>query len=140
MKHSRAAILRQTSTLLAVSLAALALSSCGLFNHPKKKPAKKKVADKHQVGHLPLTTTEKPKLPEPLPHSDSGEIADKLPPLPPEPAPASTYPIAKAVPGKPNMVFSPFNNRPIDVEGIASGKLVADPTYPASEKKYFRVP
>jgi hypothetical protein len=44
------------------------------------------------------------------------------------------------VPGKPGFVFSPFNNKLIDVQGIQSGRLVADPTYPASEKKYFRVP
>jgi hypothetical protein len=44
------------------------------------------------------------------------------------------------VPGKPGFVFSPFNNKLIDVQGIPSGRLVADPQYPASEKKYFRVP
>ncbi|HEY1121426.1 MAG TPA: hypothetical protein VGE67_07480 [Haloferula sp.] len=49
-------------------------------------------------------------------------------------------PTARAVPGKPGYVFSPFNNKVIDVEGIQSGRLVADPTYPLEEKKYFRVP
>ena len=49
-------------------------------------------------------------------------------------------PVARPIPGKPGMVFSPFNNKPIDVKGIPSGRLVADPTYPASEKKHFRVP
>jgi hypothetical protein len=48
--------------------------------------------------------------------------------------------VAKPVPGKPGFVFSPFNNKIIDVKGIPSGRLVADPTYPASEKKHFRVP
>jgi len=48
--------------------------------------------------------------------------------------------VARPVPGKPGMVFSPFNNKVIDVKGIPSGRLVADPTYPASEKKHFRVP
>jgi hypothetical protein len=57
----------------------------------------------------------------------------------PKEKPAST-PTAMKVPGKPGMVFSPFNNKVIDVSGIPSGKLVADPTYPASEKKHFRVP
>lgn len=47
---------------------------------------------------------------------------------------------ARAVPGRPGMVFSPFNNKIVDVTGIPSGRLVADPTYPASEKKHFRVP
>lgn len=49
-------------------------------------------------------------------------------------------PVAKAVPGQPGVVFSPYNNKIIDVRGIPAGGLVADPTYPASEKKYFRVP
>ncbi|WP_193214825.1 hypothetical protein [Luteolibacter marinus] len=49
-------------------------------------------------------------------------------------------PVARPVPGKPGMVFSPFNNKVIDVKGIPTGRLVADPTYPASEKKHFRVP
>ncbi len=38
------------------------------------------------------------------------------------------------------MVISPFNGKPIDVKGIPSGTLVADPTYPLEDKKYFRVP
>ncbi len=49
-------------------------------------------------------------------------------------------PVAQAVPGQPGVVFSPYNNKIIDVRGIPAGRLVADPTYPASEKKYFRVP
>lgn len=141
MKHSRAAILRQTSTLLAVSLAALALSSCGVFHH-SKKPAKKKLQNKHQVEHKEpvATSAEPPKMPEPLPHSDPAEISDKIPPLPKEDPKPSTYPTAKPVPGKPGRVISPFNSLEIDVEGIESGKLVSDPTYPTSAKKYFRVP
>ena len=55
-------------------------------------------------------------------------------------APVKDIPVARPVPGKPGMVFSPFNNKVIDVKGIPSGRLVADPTYPASEKKHFRVP
>ncbi len=59
-------------------------------------------------------------------------------PKPPEPK--SDIQVARPVPGKPGFVFSPFNNKVIDVKGIPSGRLVADPTYPASEKKHFRVP
>jgi hypothetical protein len=54
--------------------------------------------------------------------------------------PRSDYAFANPVPGKEGFVFSPYNNKLIDVRGIASGTLVQDPTYPASEKKYFRVP
>ena len=60
-------------------------------------------------------------------------------PKPPEEK-KSEIQVARPVPGKPGFVFSPFNNKVIDVKGIPSGRLVADPTYPASEKKHFRVP
>ena len=52
----------------------------------------------------------------------------------------SDYPFAKKIPGKAGYVFSPYNSQPIDVRDIPTGTLVQDPTYPASEKKYFRVP
>ena len=50
------------------------------------------------------------------------------------------YAFANPVPGKEGFVFSPYNNKEVDVRDIPSGTLVADPTYPATEKKYFRVP
>lgn len=52
----------------------------------------------------------------------------------------SDYSFANKVPGKEGFVFSPYNNKVVDVRDIPSGTLVQDPTYPASEKKYFRVP
>lgn len=54
--------------------------------------------------------------------------------------PKGDYAFANPVPGKAGFVFSPFNNKLVDVRDIPSGTLVQDPTYPASEKKYFRVP
>src|SRR5687768_10879355 len=48
-------------------------------------------------------------------------------------------PVAEPIQGQQGMVISPFNGKPIDVEGIAPGTLVADPTYPLEDKKYFRV-
>lgn len=50
------------------------------------------------------------------------------------------YAFANPVPGKEGFVFSPYNQKLVDVRDIPSGTLVQDPTYPASEKKYFRVP
>lgn len=50
------------------------------------------------------------------------------------------YTFANKVPGKDGFVFSPYNNKVVDVRDIPSGTLVQDPTYPAAEKKYFRVP
>ena len=49
-------------------------------------------------------------------------------------------PVAEPVPGQPGKVISPYNGKHIDVTGIPPGSLVADPTYPAEEKKHFRVP
>jgi len=49
-------------------------------------------------------------------------------------------PVAEPVPNMPGMVISPYNGKHIDVKGYAPGTLVADPTYPLEEKKYFRVP
>lgn len=55
------------------------------------------------------------------------------------------YPVANKVPGQENHVFSPYNNKKISTldeqnRPIPSGTLVQDPTYPLSEKKFFRVP
>lgn len=54
--------------------------------------------------------------------------------------PKRDYPFAATVPGKEGFVFSPYNNKVIDVRDMPTGTLVQDPTYPAAEKKYFRVP
>lgn len=59
---------------------------------------------------------------------------------PKQTTPPKNHPVAAAVPGKPGFVFSPFNNKVVDVRGISSGTLVADPQYPAADKKHFRVP
>ena len=82
-----------------------------------------------------------------LPPDNSG--AQNTPPTnptTPTPPPTRTeYPFASKVPGREGFVFSPYNNKIIDArypDGklIPSGTLVQDPTYPASEKKLFRVP
>ena len=49
-------------------------------------------------------------------------------------------PVAEPLPDKPGFVKSPFNGQIIDVQGIPGGTIVADPMFPAAEKKYFRVP
>lgn len=50
------------------------------------------------------------------------------------------YPTAKPVPNQPGFVFSPYNDKVIDVSDLPSGMLAADPHFPIGEKKYFRVP
>lgn len=50
------------------------------------------------------------------------------------------YEFAEAIAGQDGMVRSPYNDSIIDVRGIPSGTLVADPTFPMEERKFFRVP
>lgn len=52
----------------------------------------------------------------------------------------ATIPEAQVVPGRPGYVTSPHSNQIIDVKGMRPGMLVADPTFPASERKHFRIP
>ncbi|MBK1882459.1 hypothetical protein JIN85_08535 [Luteolibacter pohnpeiensis] len=72
-------------------------------------------------------------------------IPEPQPPKKEEPKPEPTkpkqdYSYAMPVPGHEGYVLSPYNGKQIDVRGIPSGTLVQDPTYPAAEKKFFRVP
>jgi hypothetical protein len=94
----------------------------------KEDEAKKEAEEKKESGGDPDEMVEK----KPPGEGGSGEAK------PPERT--AEIQVARPVPGKPGFVFSPFNNKVIDVKGIPSGRLVADPTYPASEKKHFRVP
>lgn len=66
--------------------------------------------------------------------------ADTTTSKPKEDTKKGDYAFATPVPGKEGFVFSPYNNKLVDVRDIPSGTLVQDPTYPAAEKKYFRVP
>jgi hypothetical protein len=96
----------------------------------KKKDEEGKTPDKDKKSEgTPDATTQK----------DPAEGGESDVPRPPVEKKAEIQ-VARPVPGKPGFVFSPFNNKVIDVKGIPSGRLVADPTYPASEKKHFRVP
>jgi len=59
----------------------------------------------------------------------------------PKPKPKKkVYPKATPVPGKDGYVFSPYNNKVINVGGIPSGQLVKDPEDPAEAKRFFLVP
>ncbi|MFT3990537.1 MAG: hypothetical protein QM680_03920 [Luteolibacter sp.] len=69
----------------------------------------------------------------------SQQTSDTTPKPPVEPKRAE-YQFADPVPGRPGFVLSPYNKKIVDVRDIPSGTLVQDPTYPAEQKKYFRVP
>ncbi len=55
-------------------------------------------------------------------------------------APEPEAPTAKAVPGKAGFVFSPFNNKIINVSEIPPGTLVQDPTITGDSPNLFRIP
>jgi hypothetical protein len=95
----------------------------------KEQSDKVKAAAKTRKKEI-LAPVDEPSLPS------AGGEAPKLPTA----GTRKEIPVAVKVPGKEGYVLSPFNNKLIDVTGMASGQLAADPTYPESEKKHFRVP
>jgi len=50
------------------------------------------------------------------------------------------YPVAMPMEGQHGFVKSPYNGKAIDVRDMPPGTLVQDPSFPAAEKRYFRVP
>jgi hypothetical protein len=141
---------------LTTGLAALGcvlLASCYPYNeNPQKKqgnkPPKKTVttAEQQKIKEQRDKMKEQEALakkdeikPETL--ENTGAPSNPVSDLPKPPAPEKRdFAFANKVPGKEGFVFSPYNNKVVDVRDIPSGTLVQDPTYPAAEKKYFRVP
>jgi len=102
----------------------------------QKKEAAAQITSEDGASATGTDTTESSIKPTDKPATSSTSTAEK---------PATTvkkpeYSYASKVPGKEGFVFSPYNNKVVDVRDIPSGTLVQDPTYPAAEKKYFRVP
>jgi hypothetical protein len=73
------------------------------------------------------------------PGGTTGGTTDITKPPAPD-KPRTDYAVAQKVPGKEGYVFSPYNNKLVDVRDIPSGTLVQDPTYTGDGKGYFRVP
>jgi len=63
-----------------------------------------------------------------------------VPPCKPPPVPSVEVPVAQPVPGRDGYVFSPYGNRVVDCQGLASGTLVYDPYYMEEPRRKFRVP
>lgn len=124
------------ATLISTAALVLLLPGCEKFWRVQKpvttSPGQHPGMVQPPTGPAPLP----PVLPEPEPKPQPEPEPE---PEPPKPAPGPR-PTAIMVPGKPGFVFSPYNNKVIDVQGFRSGALVADPTYPMSERKFFRVP
>ena len=133
------------------ALGCILLASCYPYDEsknkkPAPKPAPKTLTSAEQQKlkeqrdkmkeNEDLVNKEVPKDPgtDPTAKPDGGTVT------PPVVEKRVDYPVASKVPGKEGYVFSPFNNKLIDVKDMPSGTLVSDPTYPESAKKFFRVP
>lgn len=93
---------------------------------PQEAPKKETVTPPAAPPTTPKTTSTQTKTPE----TPKPQIEEKR----------AEQPIANKVPGKEGFVFSPYNNKVVDVRDIPSGTLVQDPTYTGAGKGYFRVP
>jgi hypothetical protein len=136
------------------AIVCMSLASCYPYNENKsnKKPTKGHETTAPTPDQLKLKEQEeaKKKAADELKAKEQAATAnttEKTGPVTPPSTPTKSsepkrndYAVANKVPSKEGFVFSPYNNKVVDVRDIPSGTLVQDPTYPASEKKYFRVP
>jgi hypothetical protein len=138
------------------ALVCLSMASCYPYNENQQKKkvtkaaekttaadeAKKKEAEARKKAEEELKKTEtKPETTENTPPENPTAGGTTPPADSPKPeVKRQDYAFANKVPGKDGFVFSPYNNKVVDVRDIPSGTLVQDPTFPAAEKKYFRVP
>ena len=105
----------------------------------KKKPMPTKIVPVAETPPPPVTKAPSPAADEsPATIPPRSSSPSDTPAAPPKPS--DTVPTAQALEGKPGFVLSPYNNKVIDVRGMPPGTLVADPTFPAGEKKHFRTP
>lgn len=129
------------------------LASCYPYNEnqhrkPPAKPAQKTVTSpdqqkvKEQRDRMKETEEIKKKdeVKNETPETPGTTTPTGETPKPPAAAKRTEYAKANKVPGKEGFVFSPYNNKVVDVRDIPSGTLVQDPTYTGEGKGYFRVP
>ncbi len=132
-----------------IALGSLTLASCYPYDENPQKPVKKPEPQKT------VTSAEQQKIKadrdrlkkrEAAKREEIRSTAERSTPDTTDNTPKPTvqpkreYDVANKVPGKEGFVFSPYNNKIVDVRDIPTGTLVQDPTFPAADKKYFRVP
>lgn len=139
MKTSSSGVIRPIQRLLAMAALLTLLPGCAEFWRIKR-PVTKVAANPPEFVEPPSRGDRPEPKPEPGPAPDLKPEPQPEPEPPVVRPPAGPRPVAIPVPGKDGFVFSPYNNKVIDVKGFAPGALVADPTYPMSERKFFRVP
>lgn len=128
-------IVKQWSTFL---FTLMLLASCRkpeVVPPPASSPPAAKETARVESGNPVETDLTKPGTNQrtgPLPRPEDKK--HKAPPA------RDDVPIAVQVDGRPGFVLSPYNSKAVDVRDIPPGTLVADPTYPPEEKKFFRVP
>lgn len=136
-----------------VAIGCLLLASCYPYNENDKKKTKgtekpavtaeqktreqQEALEKKQQDEI-KKKEEAAEMNKPAQNTNVGNTTETKPTQPAENR--NDFAFANKVPGKEGFVFSPYNNKVVDVRDIPSGTLVQDPTYPAAEKKYFRVP
>ena len=128
------------------ALGCVVLASCYPYNENPHKKKATKTPDKIATTPDPQKLKEQEKLAQDK-IAENPDTTTTTPPTekPKTEAKRTDYPVATRAPGKEDCVLSPYNNKLVKVldendKPIPSGTLDADPTYPASEKKYFRVP
>jgi hypothetical protein len=139
------------------ALGCVLFASCTPFNEqqnkkPTRKPAQKtattaeqqKVQEQRDLMKQKEELAKKETPANPTPETPAETLTQTTPPTqtptPPVEEKRAEYKLANKVPGKDGFVFSPYNNKVVDVRDIPSGTLVQDPTYTGAGKGYFRVP
>lgn len=139
------------------ALGCVLFASCTPFNEqqnkkPAQKPAQKtataaeqqKIQEQRDLMKQKEELAKKEAAANTPPETPADTAAQTTPPTqtptPPVEERRADYKFANKVPGKDGFVFSPYNNKVVDVRDIPKGTLVQDPTYTGAGKGYFRVP
>jgi len=131
---------------LVIAVLALGLVGCGVgrvitapvryvFHEPESTPAPNSSDVTNPGEPVPVTPTPSPRV---AARKTGGKSTSKTKMVGVSPSAAAQFPVAKPVPGKPGLVFNPFNpgGGYIDVSGYAPGSKVKDP----DSQKIFIVP
>jgi hypothetical protein len=158
--RARLIVMKIRFSTVVPALACAVLASCYPYDEsrdrrPQRKPIQKSVSSQEQqkiqaqreqlkqTETLPMQPQATPPVQPPVTGSTTPPPTQPTPPPTPKPPVEEKrpdYAIANKVPGKDGFVFSPYNNKIVDVRDIPSGTLVQDPTYTGAGKGYFRVP
>ena len=140
MNWSRFAIVPIAVTLVGCGIGRVVTAPVRyVFNEPEPTPSQNQ-SDVTNPGHPVAVPSPTPKSRAASRKSGSITRTSKTAKSSPAPQKSATpqFPVAKAIPGKPGLVFNPFNPNGgyIDVSGYAPGSKVKDP----DSQKIFIVP